>query len=114
MGKLQRKKIHLVFFLQLVFLLSLTSPLVQGTNPYGDVSKMDAALESALQSTQDVDESFEVIFQLHSPVTDADLAYFSKIGATHLHEAKLIDGGLIEASYGCSSKTFELGTSRIS
>ena len=94
---MQRKKIHLVFFLQLVFLLSLTSPLVQGTNPYGDVSKMDAALESALQSTQDVDESFEVIFQLHSPVTDADLAYFSKLGATHLHEAKLIDGGLIEA-----------------
>ena len=44
-----------------------------------------------------MDESFEVIFQLHSPVTDADLAYFSKMGATHLHEAKLIDGGLIEA-----------------
>ena len=61
MAKLQRKKIHLVFFLQLVFLLSLTSPLVQGTNPYGDIDKMDDALESALQSTQTVDESFEVI-----------------------------------------------------
>ena len=97
MSRSQRKKIHLVFFLQLVFLLSLTSPLVQGTNPYGDVSKMDSALESALQSAERVDESFEVIFQLNSPVTDRDLAYLSKVGATHLHEAKLIDGGLIEA-----------------
>ena len=73
MSKRQRKKIHLVFFLQLVFLLSLTSPLVQGTNPYGDVSKMDSALESALQSAERVDESFEVIFQLNSPVTDERL-----------------------------------------
>ncbi|MGB1568127.1 MAG: S8 family serine peptidase, partial [Candidatus Poseidoniaceae archaeon] len=71
--------------------------MVQGTNPYGNVTKMDDALEEALRSVQTGDESFEVIFQLHSPVTDADLAFFSKQGATHLHEAKLIDGGLIEA-----------------
>ena len=56
MAKLQRKKILMVFFLQFVFLLSLTSPMVQGTNPYGDVDKMDDALESALQSVQDIDE----------------------------------------------------------
>ena len=75
MAKSERKKIGLVFFLQLVFLLSLSSPLAQGTNPYGDVEKMDAALESALQSVDDDDELFEVIYQLQTPVTSDDL-YF--------------------------------------
>ena len=63
MGNVNRKKIRLVFFLQLMFLLSLSSPLVQGTNPYGDVAKMDSALESALISVDDDEQTFEVIFQ---------------------------------------------------
>ena len=65
MSKLQRDKIRTVFFLQLVFLISLSSPMVQGTNPYGDLEKMDDALEHALQSVEDLDESFEVIFHHH-------------------------------------------------
>ena len=98
MGKLERKKIQLVFFLQLMFLLSLTTPLVQGTNPYGNLDKMDDALESALQNSGDVESSFEVIFQLNSPVTDDDINFMRNVGATYLDDAKLIDGGLIDAS----------------
>ncbi|MFL2950760.1 MAG: S8 family peptidase [Candidatus Thalassarchaeaceae archaeon] len=98
MGKLERKKIQLVFFLQLMFLLSLTTPMVQGTNPYGNLDKMDDALESALQTAGDVESSFEVIFQLNSPVTDDDINFIKNVGATYLDDAKLIDGGLIDAS----------------
>ena len=98
MGKLERKKIQLVFFLQLMFLLSLTTPMVQGTNPYGNLDKMDDALESALQTVGDLESSFEVIFQLNSPVTDDDINFIKNVGATYLDDAKLIDGGLIDAS----------------
>ncbi len=98
MAKTQRNKIRLVFFLQLVFLISLTSPLVQGTNPHGNVDKMDNALEEALQSVDDIDKSFEVIFQLQSPVSNEDLEHMDNLGAIHLNEAKLINGGLIEAT----------------
>ena len=98
MGKLERKKIQLVFFLQLMFLLSLTTPMVQGTNPYGNLDKMDDALESALQTAGDLESSFEVIFQLNSPVTDDDINFMKNVGATYLDDAKLIDGGLIDAS----------------
>ena len=98
MGKLERKKIQLVFFLQLMFLLSLTTPMVQGTNPYGNLDKMDDALESALQTAGDVESSFEVIFQLNSPVSDDDINFMKNVGATYLDDAKLIDGGLIHAS----------------
>lgn len=98
MDRLERKKIQLVFFLQLMFLLSLTTPMVQGTNPYGNLDKMDDALESALQTAGDVESSFEVIFQLNSPVTDDDINFMKNVGATYLDDAKLIDGGLIHAS----------------
>ena len=98
MGKLERKKIKLVFFLQLMFLLSLTTPMVQGTNPYGNPDKMDDALESALQNAGDFETSFEVIFQLNSPVSDDDINFMINAGATYLDDAKLIDGGLIDAS----------------
>lgn len=98
MGKLERKKIKLVFFLQLMFLLSLTTPMVQGTNPYGNPDKMDDALESALQNAGDFETSFEVIFQLNSPVSDDDINFMKNAGATYLDDAKLIDGGLIDAS----------------
>ncbi|MDP6223578.1 MAG: S8 family peptidase [Candidatus Poseidoniaceae archaeon] len=98
MGNVDRKKIRLVFFLQLMFLLSLSTPLVQGTNPYGDVTKMDAALESALISTDDDEQTFEVIFQLHTTVTNEDINFLETAGAIHLHEAKLINGGLLEAT----------------
>ena len=98
MSKLQRKKIRTVFFLQLVFLVSLSSPMVQGTNPYGNLDKMDDALEHALQSVGDLDESFEVIFQLQSPVSNEDLNRIKNLGAVHLNDAKLINGGLIEAT----------------
>ena len=98
MGNVERKKIRLVFFLQLMFLLSLSTPLVQGTNPYGDVTKMDAALESVLISADDDEQTFEVIFQLQTAVTNEDIHFLEAAGAIHLHEAKLINGGLLEAT----------------
>ena len=98
MGNVERKKIRLVFFLQLMFLLSLSTPLVQGTNPYGDVTKMDAALESVLISADDDEKTFEVIFQLQTAVTNEDIHFLEAAGAIHLHEAKLINGGLLEAT----------------
>ena len=98
MGTVERKKIRLVFFLQLMFLLSLSTPLVQGTNPYGDVTKMDAALESVLISADDDEQTFEVIFQLQTAVTNEDIHFLEAAGAIHLHEAKLINGGLLEAT----------------
>lgn len=98
MGNVERKKIRLVFFLQLMFLLSLSTPLVQGTNPYGDVTKMDAALESVLISADDDEQTFEVIFQLQTAVTNEDIHFLDAAGAIHLHEAKLINGGLLEAT----------------
>ena len=98
MGNVQRKKIRLVLFLQLLFLVSLSTPMVQGTNPYGDLSKMDAALESALMSSDDDEHFFEVIFQLQTTVTQEDLNFLEATGAIHLHEAKRINGGLLEAT----------------
>ena len=98
MGNVERKKIRLVFFLQLMFLLSVSTPLVQGTNPYGDVTKMDAALESVLISADDDEQTFEVIFQLQTAVTNEDIHFLEAAGAIHLHEAKLINGGLLEAT----------------
>ena len=98
MGNVERKKIRLVFFLQLMFLLSLSTPLVQGTNPYGDVTKMDAALESVLISADVDEQTFEVIFQLQTAVTNEDIHFLEAAGAIHLHEAKLINGGLLEAT----------------
>ena len=44
-----------------------------------------------------LDTVLPVIFQLNSPVTDADLAQFEEFGATVLGDAPLVDGGLIEA-----------------
>ena len=108
MSKLQRKKIRTVFFLQLVFLVSLSSPIVQGTNPYGNLDKMDDALEHALQSIGDLDESFEVIFQLQSPVSNEDLNRIKNLGAVHLNDAELINGGLIEQR-PMSSVNFRIG-----
>jgi subtilisin family serine protease len=59
---------------------------------------MDDALESALQTAGDFETSFEVIFQLNSPVSDDDINFMKNAGATYLDDAKLIDGGLIDAS----------------
>ena len=49
-------------------------------------------------SASNEDEILPVIYQLNSPVTDSDRAYFESLGATTLGDAPLVDGGLIEAS----------------
>ncbi|MDB2367829.1 S8 family serine peptidase, partial [Candidatus Poseidoniales archaeon] len=97
MSRTSNSRLLTVFFLQFIFLVSLASPLAQGTNPYGDLDKMDSALEEALASNDDDSILHEVIFQLKSPVTSDDLDFIKQTGAVHLHEALLIDGGLIEA-----------------
>ena len=98
MSRTSSSRLFTMFFLQFIFLISLASPLAQGTNPYGDLDKMDSALEEALASTDDDSLLHEVIFQLNSPVTSDDLNHIEAIGAVHLNEAVLIDGGLLEAT----------------
>ena len=98
MSRTSSSRLFTVLFLQFIFLISLASPLAQGTNPYGDLDKMDSALEDALASTDDDSLLHEVIFQLNSPVTSEDLNHIEAIGAVHLNEAVLIDGGLLEAT----------------
>ena len=98
MSRTPSSRLLIVFFLQFIFLISLTSPLAQGTNPYGDLDKMDSALEDALANNNDDFVLYEVIFQLNSPVTTDDLDFMESVGAVHLHEAILIDGGLFEAT----------------
>ena len=53
MSRTPNSRLLTVFFLQFIFLVSLASPLAQGTNPYGDLDKMDSALEEALASNDD-------------------------------------------------------------
>jgi len=97
MSRTSHSRLLTVVFLQFIFLASLASPLAQGTNPYGDLDKMDSALEEALASNEDDSILHEVIFQLKSPVTSDDLQFMKTTGAIHLHDALLIDGGLFEA-----------------
>ena len=94
MSRSPSSRLLTVFFLQFIFLMSLVSPLAQGTNPYGDLDKMDSALEEALASNDDDSILHEVIFQLNSPVTSDDLDFMKSVGAVHLNDALLIDGGL--------------------
>ena len=72
------------------------APLADQVNPMGDYDKMNYDLQQELYESE-YDTVLPVIFQLNSPVTDADLNQLEEFGATILGDAPLIDGGLIEA-----------------
>ena len=76
---------------------AIASPLADSVNSIGDASKMNQDLVAEISASNE-DEILPVIYQLNSPVTDTDRAYFESLGATILGDAPLVDGGLIEAS----------------
>ena len=76
---------------------AIASPLADSVNSIGDASKMNQDLVAEISASNE-DEILPVIYQLNSPVTDSDRAYFESLGATILGYAPLVDGGLIEAS----------------
>ena len=82
--------------LQLLMVGATAAPLADQVNPMGDYDKMNYDLQQELYDSE-YDTVLPVIFQLNSPVTDADLNQLEEFGATILGDAPLIDGGLIEA-----------------
>ena len=88
--------IFVSLLLQLLMVGATAAPLADQVNPMGNYDKMNYDLQQELYDSS-VDTLLPVIFQLNSPVTDADLAQFEEFGATVFGHAPLVDGGLIEA-----------------
>ncbi len=97
MTPVRRASIVTAVMLQMLMFGAIASPLAGSVNSMGDASKMNQDLVTEI-SVSNEDEILPVIYQLNSPVTDGDRAYFEALGATILGDAPLVDGGLIEAS----------------
>jgi subtilisin family serine protease len=99
LGHVMQSNRNVVIFvsllLQLLMVGATAAPLAEQVNPMGNYDKMNYDLQQELYDSS-VDTVLPVIFQLNSPVTDADLAKFEEFGATVLGDAPLVDGGLIE------------------
>ena len=83
--------------LQMLMVGVTASPLAEAVNPMGDASKMNTDLEAAVTNNNDA-TVVPVIYQLHSPVTEDDRRHFDALGFTHLGDAPLVHGGLVEGS----------------
>ena len=83
--------------LQLLMVGATASPLAEGVNPLGDESRMNTDLVERLASSND-NEVHPVIYQLTSPVTAHDLTYMDGLGLSHLGDAPLVNGGLVEGT----------------
>ena len=88
--------IFAALLLQLLMVGATAAPLADQVNPMGDYAKMNHDLQQELYESE-YDTVLPVIFQLNSPVSEADLNQLKEFGATILGDAPLIDGGLIEA-----------------
>tara|TARA_Y100001954_G_C15812139_1_gene605703 strand:- start:417 stop:2945 length:2529 start_codon:yes stop_codon:yes gene_type:complete len=97
MTPVRRASILTAIILQMLMFGAIASPLADSVNSIGDASKMNQDLVAEISASNE-DEILPVIYQLNSPVTDTDRAYFESLGATILGDAPLVDGGLIEAS----------------
>ena len=97
MTPVRRASILTAVMLQMLMFGAIASPLADSVNSIGDASKMNQDLVAEISASNE-DEILPVIYQLNSPVTDSDRAYFESLGATILGDAPLVDGGLIEAS----------------
>ena len=86
----------LALLLQLLMVGATAAPLADQVNPLGDYDKMNHDLQQELYESE-YDTVLPVIFQLNSPVSEADRSQLEEFGATVLGDAPLIDGGLIEA-----------------
>lgn len=78
--------IFVSLLLQLLMVGATAAPLADQVNPMGNYDKMNYDLQQELYDSS-VDTVLPVIFQLNSPVTDADLAQFEEFGATILGDA---------------------------
>jgi len=100
MGGNMRNNRNTVIFaallLQLLMVGATAAPLADQVNPMGNYDKMNHDLQQELYESE-YDNVLPVIFQLNSPVSEADLKQLEDFGATILGDAPLIDGGLIEA-----------------
>ena len=97
MTPVRRASILTAIMLQMLMFGAIASPLADSVNSIGDANKMNQDLVAEISASNE-DEILPVIYQLNSPVTDTDRAYFESLGATILGDAPLVDGGLIEAS----------------
>ena len=97
MTPVRRASILTAIMLQMLMFGAIASPLADSVNSIGDASKMNQDLVAEISASNE-DEILPVIYQLNSPVTGSDRAYFESLGATILADAPLVDGGLIEAS----------------
>ena len=88
--------IFAALLLQLLMVGATAAPLADQVNPMGNYDKMNHDLQQELYESE-YDNVLPVIFQLNSPVSEADLKQLEDFGATILGDAPLIDGGLIEA-----------------
>ena len=88
--------IFAALLLQLLMVGATAAPLADQVNPMGNYDKMNHDLQQELYESE-YDTVLPVIFQLNSPVSEADLKQLEDFGATILGDAPLIDGGLIEA-----------------
>ena len=81
--------IFAALLLQLLMVGATAAPLADQVNPMGDYDKMNYDLQQELYGSE-YDTVLPVIFQLNSPVSEADLNQLEEFGATVLGDAPLI------------------------
>ena len=81
--------IFAALLLQLLMVGATAAPLADQVNPMGDYDKMNYDLQQELYESE-YDTVLPVIFQLNSPVSEADLDQLEEFGATILGDAPLM------------------------
>ncbi|MGB1571977.1 MAG: S8 family peptidase [Candidatus Poseidoniaceae archaeon] len=99
MASSRRYIISSALFIQLLMLSAVASPLADGVNPLGDLTKMNDDLLEELENN-DNSKLIPVIFQLNSPMTESDEKHLIELGFEVLGRAPLVDGGLVEGTIG--------------
>lgn len=99
MASSRRYIISSALFIQLLMLSAVASPLADGVNPLGDLTKMNDDLLEELENN-DNSKLIPVIFQLNSPMTESDENHLIELGFEVLGRAPLVDGGLVEGTIG--------------
>ena len=87
----RRSLVLVALTLQMLMVGVTASPLAEAVNPMGDVAKMTADLEAAVTSNDD-STVIPLIYQHHSPVTDADRRHIDAHGFTLPGDAPPVDG----------------------
>ncbi|MGB1491014.1 MAG: hypothetical protein ACPG9O_02935, partial [Candidatus Poseidoniaceae archaeon] len=88
MASSRRYIISSALFIQLLMLSAVASPLADGVNPLGDLTKMNDDLLEELENN-DNSKLIPVIFQLNSPMTESDENHLIELGFEVLGRAPL-------------------------